>query len=103
MTVASAAVVTVGGAAAVTVATLDKGLPDVESFGDIDFNEETVMMTRDGKVELAKFWEERREVVGFDEIPKIVLDATTATEDDTFWENPGVDLEATVNALVTEA
>ncbi len=103
VTVASAAVITAGGAAAVTVATLDKGLPDVESFGDIDFNEETVMTTRDNKVELAKFWEERREVIDFDEIPAIVLDATTATEDDTFWSNRGVDLEATINALVTEA
>ena len=27
---------------------------------------------------------------------------TTAVEDDTFWENPGFDLEATVNALATE-
>ncbi len=32
-----------------------------------------------------------------------MLDATTATEDDTFWDNPGFDLEATVNAFLTEA
>ncbi|MFO7531221.1 MAG: transglycosylase domain-containing protein [Candidatus Limnocylindrales bacterium] len=103
VTVASAAAITAGGAAAVTIATLDEGLPDVRSFPDLDFNEETVMTTRDGKVELAKFWEERRKVVDFEDIPAIVLDATTATEDDTFWDNPGVDLTATINALVTEA
>ena len=32
-----------------------------------------------------------------------MLDVTTATEDDTFWDNPGFDLEATVNAFLTEA
>ncbi len=103
VTLASAAAITAGGAAAVTIATLDQGLPDVKAFRDIDFSEESVMTTRNGKVDLAKFWDQRREVIGFEDIPKIVLDATTATEDDTFWDNPGVDLEATINALVTEA
>jgi len=103
VTIASAAVLTAGGAAAVALTTLNEGLTDVESLRDIDFNEETVMTTRDGKVELAKFWDERHEVNDNEEIPKIELDATTATEDDTFWTNPGVDLEATINALVTEA
>ena len=103
VTIASAAAIGGVGAAAVTIATLDEGLPDVNAFRDLDFNEETVMTYRDGKTELATFWEERRKVIEFDEIPKIVLDATTATEDDTFWDNPGVDLPATINALVTEA
>jgi membrane peptidoglycan carboxypeptidase len=103
VTVASAAAIGGVGAAAVTIATLDEGLPDVNAFRDLDFNEETVMTYRDGKTELATFWEERRKVIEFDEIPKIVLDATTATEDDTFWDNQGVDLPATINALVTEA
>ena len=46
VTVASAAAITAGGAAAVTIATLDEGLPDVASFRDIDFNEQTVMYDR---------------------------------------------------------
>ena len=33
----------------------------------------------------------RREVVTFDEIPKVLLDATTAVEDKTFWDNAGFD------------
>ena len=103
VSVASAAAITVGGAATMALATLDEGLPDVESFEDIDFNEQSLMFSRDG-VQLAQFWDERRSVIDdFDDIPKLVLDATTATEDDTFWDNPGVDLEATINALITEA
>jgi membrane peptidoglycan carboxypeptidase len=92
-----------GGAAAVTIATLEQDLPDVQEFRDLDFSEPTRIMDRRGKVELARFWDERREVIDFTEIPPLVLDVTTATEDDTFWDNPGFDLEATVNAFLTEA
>ena len=101
--VASAGVIAAGGAAGVTIATLDQGLPDVKAFRDIDFWQPTRILDRTGKVELAQFWEHRREVVKFDEIPPLVLDVTTVTEDDTFWDNPGFDLEATVNAFLTEA
>ncbi len=99
----SAGAIATGGAAAVTIATLDQGLPDVQAFRDLDFSEPTRIMDRSGKVELAQFWNERRRVVGFESIPPLVLDATTATEDDTFWDNPGFDLEATLNAFLTEA
>jgi penicillin-binding protein 1A len=106
VTVASAAAIAAGGAAGVTLATLEQGLPDVRAFRDLDFSQPTVLYDRKGPgrgTELARFWDERREVVKFEDIPPLVLDATTATEDDTFWTNPGVDLEATVNALLTEA
>ena len=92
-----------GGAAAVTIASLEQGLPDVREFQDLDFSEPTRIMDRRGKVELARFWDERREVIDFEDIPPLVLDVTTATEDDTFWDNPGFDLEATVNAFLTAA
>ena len=102
VTVASAAAITAGGAAAVTLSQLEEGLPDPRSFQDLDFNEQSVMYDRNGKVKLAEFWNDRRDVVDrFEEIPKMVLDATTATEDDTFWTNPGVDLEATMAQLLT--
>ena len=47
---------------------------------------------------MARFGDTRREVVTFDEIPKILLDATTAVEDKTFWENAGFDPVAIVSA-----
>ena len=104
VSVASAVVITAGGAAAVTLSQLEEGLPNPRSFRDIDFNEQSVMYARDGKTKLAEFWSDRRDVIDrFEEIPRMVLDATTATEDDTFWTNPGVDLQATLSALVGEA
>src|SRR5262245_20580524 len=59
--------------------------------------EESVVYDRNG-VELARFGEFKREVVTFDEIPPILLDATTAIEDSTFWENAGFDPVAIFSA-----
>lgn len=60
--------------------------------------EETVILDRKGTRELARFGDARREVVTFAEIPPLVLDATTAIEDKTFWENAGFDPMAIVAA-----
>ncbi|MFV2062787.1 MAG: transglycosylase domain-containing protein, partial [Chloroflexota bacterium] len=103
VTIASAGVIAAGGAAMTTIAALDEGLPDVRAFRDLGFSEPTRIMDRKGKQELARFWEVRRDVVEFDEIPPLILDVTTAVEDDTFWDNPGFDLEATVNAFAQQA
>src|SRR5688572_29896696 len=102
VTVASATVIAAGGAVGVTIATLEQGLPDVRAFRDLGFAQPTEVFDRSGKVRLARFWEERREVVKYEDIPQLILDVTTAVEDDTFWENPGFDLEATINAFATE-
>ena len=104
VSVASAAVITAGGAATMALSALDQGLPDVKAFRDLDFNEQSTMFARDGKTRLAQFWDDRRSVIeDFDNIPKVVLDATTATEDKTFWNNPGVDLQATIAQVLATA
>ena len=103
VTIASASVIAAGGVAGVTIASLDQGLPDVRAFQDLGFSQPTRIFDRKGKTELARFWEEKRIVVDFEDIPPLVLDVTTAVEDDTFWENPGFDLEATLNAFAQQA
>ncbi|HEX5148581.1 MAG TPA: transglycosylase domain-containing protein, partial [Candidatus Limnocylindrales bacterium] len=74
------------------------GLPSPDTLETYVLPEETVILDRTGKRELARFGDARREVVTFDEIPPIVLDATTAIEDKTFWENAGFDPVAIVAA-----
>ena len=49
------------------------------------------MYDRTGKVELARFGEFNRDVVTFDQIPPVLVDATTAVEDGSFWDNAGFD------------
>ncbi len=61
--------------------------------------EETVVLDRHG-TELARFGEFKRDVATFEEIPPILLDATTAIEDKTFWENAGFDPVAIIAAGV---
>ena len=69
-----------------------QGLPDPRQvFDNLDFAQETRIYDRAGKVQLATFARERRDVVTFDEIPGEVIDATTSIEDKTFWENAGFD------------
>ena len=49
------------------------------------------MYDRTGQVELARFGEFNRDVVTFDQIPPVLVDATTAVEDGSFWDNAGFD------------
>ncbi len=77
---------------------MTEGLPKVSSFGEITFGGQTVVYDRTGKIELARFGGERREVVEFSQIPGIAIDAQTAVEDKTFWENSGFDPLAIIAA-----
>jgi membrane peptidoglycan carboxypeptidase len=65
---------------------------------NLSFDQQTVLLDRTGSLELARLGEYKREVVAFEEIPPEMLDATTAIEDKTFWENAGFDPVAIVSA-----
>ncbi len=44
---------------------------------------------------------QNREIINLDAVPKLIQDAVIAVEDQSFWENDGVDLNATMRALLT--
>jgi membrane peptidoglycan carboxypeptidase len=96
-----------GGVAAMVganvVGSLTTGMPDPKTLTSLDFAQPTVIYDRTGKVELARFERENRRVVTFDELPKLILDTTTAAEDRTFWQNDGFDLGAIVAAALQNA
>jgi membrane peptidoglycan carboxypeptidase len=77
---------------------MTEGLPPVSDLDKITFSEQSIVYDRTGKVELARFGGERRTVVPFKDIPPIVIDAQTAVEDKTFWDNAGFDPLAIVAA-----
>ena len=58
---------------------------------------------RTGKIELARFEREKRRVVSYDQVPQLILDATTTAEDRTFWTNDGYDPTAIVAAAFQNA
>ncbi len=83
----------VGFAGAVTAFSYySQGLPNPKDvFTNLDFNQATTILDRSGKVQLASFAREQRDVVTFDQIGPAVIDATTSVEDKTFWDNAGFD------------
>jgi membrane peptidoglycan carboxypeptidase len=83
-----------------TLASMEDGLPDVNQFESLKFAQPTKVFDRTGKIQLANFQQERRRVVTFEELPHLVLDATVATEDKTFWTNPGYDSQAIVRSAL---
>lgn len=96
----------IGAAALGTVAAvtaLSQGLPDPASLGALTFSQPTVVYDRTGTVQLGRFQREQRRVVTYDEVPRLVLDATTTAEDRTFWENSGFDPAAILSAVADNA
>ena len=76
------------------------GLPDPHDLTTIQPAQESIIYDRN-MVELARFSAgERREVVAFEDIPPILIDATTAIEDKTFWTNTGFDPLGIVAAAI---
>jgi len=83
------------------IAKMQSELPSVASFEQLDYAQPSVVYDRTGTVQLATFQDEFRHVVTYDEIPKVLLDATIATEDRTFWTNEGYDPEGTVAGIIS--
>jgi peptidoglycan glycosyltransferase len=77
---------------------MTRDLPSPSILEQIVLPEQSVIYDRTGTVELARFGEFNREVVAFDQIPPVLVDATTAVEDKTFWDNSGFDPLAIVAA-----
>lgn len=85
------------------VAALSQGLPDPTNLAALTFSQPTVVYDRTGKIQLGRFQREQRRVVTFDEVPRLVLDATTTAEDRTFWDNSGFDPAAILAAVADNA
>ncbi|MYH66214.1 MAG: hypothetical protein F4136_11330 [Chloroflexi bacterium] len=60
----------------------------------------TFLYDRNGEELYEAFEEGRRVHVGIEQVPKYLIDATVATEDDSFYNNIGIDVPATVVAAL---
>jgi membrane peptidoglycan carboxypeptidase len=96
-----AGVTIIGVAAAVTV--LSQDLPDPSNLAALTFDQPTIVYDRTGQIQLGRFQREQRRVVTYDEVPKLVVDATTTAEDRTFWDNEGFDPAAILSAAADNA
>ena len=74
-------------------------LPSPEDLARDPLAQSTNVYDRDGTTLLYQFEVERREVVSLDSIPQLVIDATIAAEDKSFWTNPGIDVFGIARAV----
>jgi penicillin-binding protein 1A len=77
--------------------TLLRDLPDYRSLADYSPAQTSVVFDRDGR-EIGEFFEQRRRLVKVSELPKHLVLAFVASEDDTFFEHQGLDYLAILRA-----
>ena len=74
------------------------GLPPTESLRELHLEQPLRVYAQDGKL-IGEFGAERRAPLAYAEIPKTVVQAFLAAEDDRFFEHPGVDWQGLVRAF----
>ncbi len=75
------------------------GLPDVEELKDVQMQIPLRVYSNDGSL-IAEFGEKRRVPVVFDETPELLVNAFIASEDDRFYQHPGVDWQGITRAVI---
>ena len=78
---------------------LKPALPDVGSLRDVQLQVPLRVYTRDGKL-IAAIGDQRRIPVRYDQLPKTLIEAFLATEDDRFFQHHGVDWQGILRAAV---
>ncbi|SEG30355.1 Membrane carboxypeptidase (penicillin-binding protein) [Nonomuraea solani] len=98
--VAAIAIPAVGGAGAGFVAAADEVNLKPADLAEPPPAEVTIVRDAKGG-EIARFYEEYRQVVGFDEIAGVMKTAIVSIEDFRFYEHGAIDVEGTLRAFVT--
>ncbi|NOZ88069.1 MAG: PBP1A family penicillin-binding protein [Deltaproteobacteria bacterium] len=65
-------------------------LPNIDSLHDYKPRLPTIIYDETGRV-IGQFGEERREIVPFEKVPKLLIQAFIASEDSSFYEHSGID------------
>lgn len=85
--------------AAMAVAAAACSVEPLEDPGLGDRGLSTIVYASDGSILATWHAEEDRTLVAYEELPKVLLDAVVAIEDERFWSHRGVDLRAVGRAL----
>jgi len=75
-------------------------MPSFEDLENPDSNLATEVISTDG-VTLGKFYNENRTMVKYSDLPKHLVDALVATEDERFYEHSGIDGRGTLRAVLS--
>jgi penicillin-binding protein 1A len=83
----------------VSIAYFEQQLPNVEALKTVKMQEPLRVYTQDKQL-IAEFGDMRRRPVSLESIPKTLVNAIVATEDQRYFEHPGVDLWGLLRAGV---
>ncbi|MGH2471602.1 MAG: transglycosylase domain-containing protein [Candidatus Limnocylindria bacterium] len=98
--IATGLLLVVGAGAALAFFTED--LPSAQDLAKEPLAQSTKVYDRTGAQLLYQFSEENRELVTYAEIPQVLIDATVAAEDKSFFSNPGVDVLGIFRAVFAD-
>ena len=76
-----------------------RDLPDISNIGDYDPPVISEVFDRN-QVKIGEFWQEKRMLTPFQDIPPLVTQAFIASEDARFYEHPGVDIRSIARAFI---
>ncbi len=77
------------------------GLPQAAELRDIKIQVPLQVYSRDGRL-IDEFGEQKRTPVRYDDIPPLLVKAVLATEDEYFFEHPGIDYRGVIRGLLAE-
>jgi len=77
-------------------------LPPIEQLENYAPAQMTEVFDKTGKRVIAKFYQENREVVAIKDVPKNLLNAFVAIEDERFFEHFGIDIKRILGALIVD-
>jgi penicillin-binding protein 1A len=72
-------------------------LPDIDELNTVQLQVPLQIYTHDGKL-IAKYGEKRRIPIPYEDIPKQLINAVLATEDQRYFQHPGIDLPGLMRA-----
>lgn len=76
---------------------LEAQLPDIESLSEVRYQIPMSIYSREGLL-MAQYGEKKRSPIAYAEVPKTVIQAFLAAEDNRFFDHPGVDYQGLLRA-----
>ncbi len=74
-------------------------LPDIKALNTVQLQVPLLIYTHDGKL-MADYGEKRRIPVPYEKIPKQLINAVLATEDQRYFQHPGIDIPGLMRAAI---
>src|SRR5690349_7911834 len=74
-------------------------LPDIDELNRVQLQVPLQILTHDGKL-IAEYGEKHRIPVPYDQIPKQLINAVLATEDQRYFQHPGLDIPGLMRAAI---